>query len=199
MLHILSIGCSFFIVKGVIEWSYAISVDGECSYVLSAAERQRCILNCYGISKTTIDVEHKLFHCHFISMSVHSSGRQEVAWFCRGGRTWQNTYPHSSLVSHSLWYLHQQSGATLANVPSSQSCQHINKPWFNDPWHHICLCVWLYHVAVWQTQLPKMDPSVTWKEPYSLCLTLLSTECVRVCVRDKGRVILFYGVTRLTN
>lgn len=126
-----------------------------------------------------------------ISPSIHSSGRQGVTWFCRGCRTWQNTCPHSSPVSHSLWSLHQQSGATLTNVPSSQSCQHTNKPWFNDPWHHICLCGWLFYVAVWQTQLLKMDPSVTWKESYSLCITLLSTVCVWVCFRDKERVILF--------
>lgn len=112
----------------------------------------------------------------------------------------QNMTEHlPSLVLRSLWSLHQQSGATLTNVPSSQSCQHINKPWFNDPWHHICLCVWLYHVAVWQTRLLKMDPSVTWKQPYSLCPTLLSTECVWVRVRDGESYPLLYWVTKLTN
>ncbi len=115
-----------------------------------------------------------------------------MAWFCRGRRTWQNTCPHPSLVSHSLWSLHQQSGATLTNVPSSQNCQHTNKPWFNDPWHHICLCVWVYHVAVWQTQLLKMDPSVTRKEPYSPCLTLLSTVCVSECVWETKRELSFF-------
>lgn len=93
--------------------------------------------------------------------------------------------------ANSLLSLHQQSGSSLTNVPSSQSCQHINKTRFNDPLHHICLCVGVYHVAVWQSQLLKSDPPVTWKEPYSHCLTLLSALCVRVCVRDKERVILF--------
>lgn len=125
-----------------------------------------------------------------------------MAWFCRGRRTWQNTCPHSSLVSHSLRSLHQQSGATLTNVPSSQNCQHTNKPWFNDPWHHICLCVWVYHVAVWQTQLLKMDPLVTWREPYSLCLTLLSTVCVSECVwetkRELSSFLLSDQINKLT-
>lgn len=60
--------------------------------------------------------------------------------------------------ANSLQSLHQQSGASLTNVPSSQSCQHINKPWLNDPWHHICLCVRLDRVGVWQTQLLESDP-----------------------------------------
>lgn len=43
MLHVLSIDCSFFILKRIIEWSTAISVACECRYVHTSCFREKVL------------------------------------------------------------------------------------------------------------------------------------------------------------
>lgn len=62
------------------------------------------------------------------------------------------------------------------------------------------VCVRVHHVAVWQTQLPKMDPPVTGKKPHSVCLTPFSAARVSECAPEtKESRPLLYEVAKLTN
>lgn len=53
-----------------------------------------------------------LTHYNFHPQSARAFICSDRKW-----RTWQKPCPFSSLVSHSLWAPHQQSGATLTNPP----------------------------------------------------------------------------------
>lgn len=98
-----------------------VQICALCMFYRERALHLKLQLN---IAKNAIDMVDTSFPTLHFYLSI---GLMSVRPFIRdagsglvlsGCRTRQNTCPHSSLVSHSLWSLHQQSGATLTNVPS---------------------------------------------------------------------------------
>lgn len=140
ILHKLSIDCSFFKLKEIKEWSYAISAGCALEIVLDL-KLQR------NLAKYTTDIKYASVKHHtldislsFLSLTARPPADRKWPGSVEGAEH-DRTPALFSPWCHTHYGPFINNPVPVTNVPSSPSCQHTNKPWFNDPWHHICLCV----------------------------------------------------------